>query len=162
MAVARQFRTPRPARARLTRGGKPAQLLLPIRRELGRLGDRKLSRTTGLTRNHPALTPQFEFQLGQRGDDRRHRTPRQKWRCATFAQGPQRDRGSPRSAMVRVISATDRPERVDRGNHEGVARAGVIEQGSQPGPGGRGRSGELVGEDPLRIDTGCGEKRHRG
>jgi hypothetical protein len=80
----------------------------------------------------------------------------------SFAQGPQRD-----SVLAKVSDgAGDLGNRssqpVDRGNHEGVARAGVIEQGSQPGPGGRGRSGELVGEDPLRIDTGCGEKRHRG
>jgi hypothetical protein len=64
--------------------------------------------------------------------------------------------------MLRVISATNRPGRSIAATTRVSPGASVTQQGRQPGPAGRDRSAELVGEDPLRIDTGCGEKRHRG
>lgn len=53
----------------------------------------------------------------------------------------------------------DRPaEPVDCSHDHRVGGAGIIEHRRQPGSGGTSRSGELVGEHPICVDTGGAER----
>lgn len=60
--------------------------------------------------------------------------------------------------MARVTSATDRPSR-SIADHDGVTGTGIVEHGRQTGASCLGRPGQLVGEDPLRIDAAGGPER---
>ena len=49
-------------------------------------------------------------------------------------------------------------ESVDGGDDDGVAGAGVVEQGRQARAGCFRRTGEFVGEYPIGLDAGGGER----
>ena len=60
-------------------------------------------------------------------------------------------RRSPRSAIVRVTRRRI-AEPVDRSDHEGVTRPGIVEHGCQTWTSRISRAGELVGEHTTWID----------
>ena len=94
--------------------------------------------------------------------DRRHRTPGWGRGVDSFSQGAQRDSAFGKLGDGAGDLGDRAPETVDRANHEGVFRPGVVEHCRQPGPGGLGRSGQLVGEDPLPINTGRAQRGQLG
>jgi hypothetical protein len=80
----------------------------------------------GLPGGGTTLVARFEFDFGQRGHDGRHGAPSRGCGVDAFPQRAQRNPCSPRSAIVRVTSATERPS----------------------------RPGKLAGEQPLLLDPG--------
>ena len=84
--------------------------------------------------------------------------PRRRVRVNPFAQGTQRESTFTKRSDGAGDFGDGASQPVDRGDNYGVAGPGVVEHRSQPRSGCLGRSGELVGEHPRRINAGGDER----
>jgi hypothetical protein len=95
----------------------------------------------GLPGRDATLVAKFEFDVGQRDHDGRHGAPSRSCGVDAFPQRTQRNPCSPRSAIVRVTSSTERPSR-------------SIAATTTASPGRAKASIRLAGEQPLLLDPG--------